>query len=80
MPFPATTGSSPSSVSTFVLAARAAATEESRRPPRPLGAVHALVRAEIAFEMQPRIIRMRAPCQILSTPPFLTLPSGVTAS
>ncbi len=27
-----------------------------------------------------RIIRMRAPCQVFSTPPLLTLPSGVTAS
>ena len=29
---------------------------------------------------QRRIICMRAPCQVLITPPFLTFPSGVTAS
>ena len=29
---------------------------------------------------QRRIICIRAPCQVFSTPPFLTLPSGVTAS
>ena len=81
IPFPATTGSSPSSVSTFVVL-----------PPVPPPAngvgvhqAHSVQFTHCSAQKFPvacqrRIMRMRAPCQVSSTPPFLTFPSGVTAS